>query len=525
MVLDAELTPLREKVAGLKAEEKAAHAAADAAHRATVVAGQTARHARQKVIEAKGRAKARAAAAEEAKDLPAQQAALAEAEARLAAAEAELDRLGHVVLAGAEGRIEKLRDTMCWYADESHYETTGEESSNVEVDWGEQARDAITEDDSIVAAAQKLPAEREAAKNAKAAAQMAIQAYRPAIRALEGKKALAEAPSGDEGAVEAEAKARADLAAATEAEATARATEERLQGEIATVTETGKAMALRREELLPLATRAISLASADAMVEVLTGQIADAESDILAATAALAALPTPAALMPVPDVTALEGQARTQAERVVERRGRLAGAEEALTKARAAVERIEALATERAQAEELLADWTRMGADLVLLAAAIVDSAGPELTAIANDLLHSCMGPRWTVLIETQRSSSDGKKTIEGCEVQVIDAEQGRQKDGEYLSGGEAAVINEAIGLAIAQKACEYWNVTGPTLIRDESGAAVSEELTPAYVAMLRKAAKQIGASRVLLVTHSRLAADLCDSTIEVVDGEVRVAA
>ena len=58
--------------------------------------------------------------------------------------------------------------------------------------------------------------------------------------------------------------------------------------------------------------------------------------------------------------------------------------------------------------------------------------------------------------------------------------------------------------------------VCGPTIIRDETGAALDPVRGRAYVAMLRRAAEIVGASKVLFVSHSAELADLADGRIDV---------
>jgi exonuclease SbcC len=153
-----------------------------------------------------------------------------------------------------------------------------------------------------------------------------------------------------------------------------------------------------------------------------------------------------------------------------------------------------------------------------------IDAAGPELTELVNDLLRTCVGARWTVTVETQRLSADGKRMLEGCEVRVLDSERGRDAPAETLSGGERVIISEAISLALSMLACRRSGVVRPVLVRDESGAALDVVAARGYVSMLRRAAEFVGADRVLLVSHSPDVWDLCDARVEVRDGRIGVA-
>lgn len=275
----------------------------------------------------------------------------------------------------------------------------------------------------------------------------------------------------------------------------------------------------------PLAAKAEDLAKARALADELADQVAAAQANADALAEQLAALPAIPAEVPVPDFTSHERavEAAEQADR--EAAGAVAVAESKLAAANEASGRIAALAEQQREVEEALSDWTRLADDLGKdgLQAAEIDCAGPELTELVNDLLHTCVGARWTVSIETQRASSDGKKTIEGCDVRVLDTERGRDANAETLSGGERVQIGEAISLALSMLACRRSGVEGPTLFRDESGAALDPVNGRAYVAMLRRAAVIVGASKVLFISHTPELQELADGRIHVADGKVEV--
>jgi exonuclease SbcC len=203
----------------------------------------------------------------------------------------------------------------------------------------------------------------------------------------------------------------------------------------------------------------------------------------------------------------------------------LALAQQALGRARDTQESLKTLLAERKGLEDELSDWTLLAESLGVdgLQALEVDSAAGELTSLVNDLLHSCFGSRWTVSLETTRSSADGKKQIETCRVTVLDNEQGIEPSRYRPSGGQAVIIDEAISLALSMLACRRSGAQGVTLVRDESGAALDPENAKNYVAMLRRAAEYVGAKNVLLVSHSPAVQDLADAKILVKDGKLEV--
>ena len=170
------------------------------------------------------------------------------------------------------------------------------------------------------------------------------------------------------------------------------------------------------------------------------------------------------------------------------------------------------------------ADWKRLAADLGLngVQALEIDAAGPELSELANHLLHTCYGPRWTVSVETTRTNDKGK-VIEGCFIRVIDTANGRDDQIESYSGGEKVLISEALSLALTVISCRKSGVDRPTLVRDETGAALSENEAPAYVAMLRQAQALTRASCILFVSHMPSVSALADVRLQFRNGELTI--
>lgn len=172
-----------------------------------------------------------------------------------------------------------------------------------------------------------------------------------------------------------------------------------------------------------------------------------------------------------------------------------------------------------------LADWARLAIDLgkTGLQALEVDAAGPEMTALTNDLLRSCGDTRFTIEVSTNRLSADRKKEVEGCEIMVSDSRDGSVKSGEVLSGGEAVFVNEACSLALVMMYCRQSGAKNPTIVRDEAGSALDAERGPAWVAMMRRACEIVGASHLLYVDHNPELQTLADASIRINAGEVTV--
>lgn len=266
------------------------------------------------------------------------------------------------------------------------------------------------------------------------------------------------------------------------------------------------------------------LASAIATRTQLESQLERLRGEAQAANAQLEAVTAPVPPEATPDVaereaavTAARASQTSAAQAVGAATARLVAAQ------RAATRLIELRAELNTESVEL-ADWTRLAADLGRkgLQAALVDSAAPELTRATNDLLHTCFGPRWTVSYETQRVNGNGSVS-EGYDVRIIDTERGRDGVVEDLSDGERTIVSEAASLALTELACKRAGFDNPTLIRDESGTALSPEKRPMWVAMLRRAAEHVNADRVIVISHSEDVQEMCDVRMRVAGGNVTV--
>lgn len=272
------------------------------------------------------------------------------------------------------------------------------------------------------------------------------------------------------------------------------------------------------------AARLPQLEAAEARIEELDDRLAKLrpELDRLSKEADAVAAPPPPG--DKPDVEHRERGLKAARGDQAEAERQLARTEEALSRAKASAERIQGLEAERVRIEEELADWRLLEQDLGRngVQALELDAAGPELTEMANDLLR-CWGTRFSVRIDSSRSSADGKKTIEGCWVYVYDAQANREAEAKTFSGGERVLIGEAVNLAIAMLGVRHAGLTQPTLVRDETGAALSAENGVAYVAMLRRAADLIGADKVLFVSHDPALQELADARLLVGGGRIEV--
>ncbi|MBK7237536.1 MAG: hypothetical protein IPI02_18625 [Sterolibacteriaceae bacterium] len=120
---------------------------------------------------------------------------------------------------------------------------------------------------------------------------------------------------------------------------------------------------------------------------------------------------------------------RQQAQQTVaDSAGRLASVEIRIVEARGKVTHI----------ETQIALWSMLAKALGNdgIVALSIDDAGPTLSALANELLLGCYGPRFTVSLKTQVENAKGE-CREGFSIVVHDAQSGQSKELDNMSGGE----------------------------------------------------------------------------------------
>jgi DNA repair protein SbcC/Rad50 len=433
----------------------------------------------------------------------------------------EVDKASLAGLGLAENRILELRPFVARIA-------------NNEIplqDIGDAACDVIAEDDRLVNEAANAPAEVKRLKGELVSLREDVAKRRTRLRELESLAAraseIAGAKADAEEAGAAVERHRAELSEADDANKAARAGQIELGRQLIELRHRIDQLGQERASVQPIADKAGPLANAEARLAELWPQLEAVEAEQREKGMALAGIDLAASPPAVTDLRPIRERVERAEQDARHAHGMIEVAKARLESARLTQRKLADLEGQRGAAESDLADWQLLADSLGKsgLQALEVDAAGPELSALANDLLHTCVSTRWTVELETARRSSDGKKDIEGCDIRVVDTERGREASAETLSGGERVIVGEAISLALSMVACRRAGVEGCTLIRDESGAALDPNNAAAYIAMLRRAAEIVGASKVLFVSHSEAVQEMADARIVVRDGEVHVAA
>lgn len=193
-------------------------------------------------------------------------------------------------------------------------------------------------------------------------------------------------------------------------------------------------------------------------------------------------------------------------------------------------DQIAALKQELRQANAVLDAWTlyKQAVSPKGIQALETDAAGPEVTAICNDILHRTYGPRFTVKVETLREllTKKDKETGEAeqrerFQIKVIDNEKLIEGTIDDKSGGEKAILGEDLSLAIAIYNKKKQKHQFKTLIRDEVTAALTKENGEKYLQMLRIVQDIGGFDQIIYVSHNEDLQGQADDTLHAEGGKV----
>ena len=152
-----------------------------------------------------------------------------------------------------------------------------------------------------------------------------------------------------------------------------------------------------------------------------------------------------------------------------------------------------------------------------------IDAAGPEVSTITNDLLEACFGSRFSVALRTVQEAKAGRVQREVFDLLVYDGESGGSRPLDEMSGGEQALIDEALRLAIAIFNSRRHGAVFGTLFRDECDGQFHEGMAARYPAMLRRAMELGSFDRIYMISHRAIVSAQADARIVVGGGRVTV--
>jgi len=207
-----------------------------------------------------------------------------------------------------------------------------------------------------------------------------------------------------------------------------------------------------------------------------------------------------------------EARARAEADRqrVAEAARRAGQADERLERASATTFALEARANEARPAILLARALGPSG-----VRAYELDMAFPEISSIANALLGEAYEGRFAVDLVTQRDLKSGG-VGETFDIEVVDTAMGRAGQVADLSGGEKAVIGEALRTSLALFARRKVKVPFLTLYRDEPMSALDEESARRFILLLQAARRLGGFEHIFVITHSPFIARGADAELSV---------
>jgi len=224
------------------------------------------------------------------------------------------------------------------------------------------------------------------------------------------------------------------------------------------------------------------------------------------------------------EVNCAISQCRTDRDRAIARKAK---AEQCLQQIENARARASVVDTELAEARIERDDFDYLarafGPDEIQLCE--IQSAGPGVSTIVNDLLEGCFDNKFEVRFRTQRPKADGRGFADDFDIEVRNKTLDRTCLVDELSGGQFVLVNEAVNLGIAiYNMRQGEGVRHETLFRDETVGALDSKNSREYVRMLRHAIKIGGFHQVIFICHSPQVWELADRILEVRDGQVHVA-
>jgi exonuclease SbcC len=222
-------------------------------------------------------------------------------------------------------------------------------------------------------------------------------------------------------------------------------------------------------------------------------------------------------------VTSAIGQCRAERERAIACR---AQAEQRLQQIENAKARASVVETELGGARTERDDFDYLarafGPDEIQLCE--IQSAGPGVSVIVNDLLEGCFDNKFEVRFRTQRPKADGRGFVDDFDIEVRNKTLDRTCLVNELSGGQFVLVNEAVNLGIAiYNMRQAEGIRYETLFRDETVGALDAKNSREYVRMLRHAMEIGGFHQVIFICHSPQVWEMADRVVRVEGGQVFV--
>jgi exonuclease SbcC len=166
--------------------------------------------------------------------------------------------------------------------------------------------------------------------------------------------------------------------------------------------------------------------------------------------------------------------------------------------------------------EDELSAWTLLAKCLSNdgIVALDIDDAGPTFSALANDILLACYGPRFTLEVITQTQNAKGELR-EDFDILVHDGWRDETKSLKLVSGGERVWINECLTRAIALYLADNTNRRLSTLFCDEADGPLDPEHKRMFMAMKREVLRVGGYEAEFFVSQTPELTAMADRVID----------
>jgi exonuclease SbcC len=151
-----------------------------------------------------------------------------------------------------------------------------------------------------------------------------------------------------------------------------------------------------------------------------------------------------------------------------------------------------------------------------------LDDAGPQITAMANELLKE-YGGRFAVKLETQATRADNKGMKEVFDILVIDGETNETKSIRRMSGGERTWIEDSLTKAISLYAATASGRRFEVTYTDESDGALDPLKKREFFAAKRKAMELGGYRNEICITQTHELVGMADTVITLGNGGIEV--
>lgn len=143
-----------------------------------------------------------------------------------------------------------------------------------------------------------------------------------------------------------------------------------------------------------------------------------------------------------------------------------------------------------------------------------IDDAGPTFSALANDLLLACYGPRFTLEVITQTETAKGELR-EDFDIIVHDGLRGEAKSLKLVSGGERTWIDACLTRAIALYLAGNTGRQFGTLFCDEADGPLDPEHKRMFMDMKREVLRLGNYAREFYVSQTPELTAMADRIID----------